>query len=126
MTVTVAGQVWGRRGCWRPLGLVLLSCTHAISAFQAFTCYCCLLTKSCLTLATPWNVAYRAPLSMGFPRREYWSVWPLPSSVDLPDLSFSRDPGRGGDRENKISVPDREGDLTIQLAAGAFQQEVAR
>ena len=79
MTVTVAGQVWGRRGCWRPLGLVLLSCTHAISAFQAFTCYCCLLTKSCLTLATPWNVAYRAPLSMGFPRREYWSGVPFPS-----------------------------------------------
>ena len=22
---------------------------------------------------TPWTVAYQAPLSMGFPRQEYWS-----------------------------------------------------
>ena len=32
-----------------------------------------------LTLATPWTVAYQAPLSMGFPRQEYWSGVPLPS-----------------------------------------------
>ena len=30
-------------------------------------------------LATPWTVAYKAPLSMGFPRQEYWSGVPLPS-----------------------------------------------
>ena len=30
-------------------------------------------------LATPWTVAYEAPLSMGFPRKEYWSRVPLPS-----------------------------------------------
>ena len=30
-------------------------------------------------LATPWTVAYQAPLSMGFPRQEYWSGVPLPS-----------------------------------------------
>ena len=28
---------------------------------------------------TPWTVAYQAPPSMGFPRREYWSGLPLPS-----------------------------------------------
>ena len=28
---------------------------------------------------TPWTVAYQAPLSMGFPRQEYWSGVPLPS-----------------------------------------------
>ena len=27
-------------------------------------------------LATPWTVAYQAPLSMGFPRQEYWSGVP--------------------------------------------------
>ena len=32
-----------------------------------------LVTKSCPTLATPWAVAHRAPLSMGFSRQEYWS-----------------------------------------------------
>ena len=29
-------------------------------------------------LATPRTVAYQAPLSMGFPRQEYWSGLPLP------------------------------------------------
>ena len=30
-------------------------------------------------LATPWTVAYQAPLSMGFSRQEYWSGVPLSS-----------------------------------------------
>ena len=30
-------------------------------------------------LATPWTVAYQAPLPMGFSRQEYWSGLPLPS-----------------------------------------------
>ena len=34
-------------------------------------------------LATPWTVAYQAPLSMGFSRQEYWSGLPLPSPVPL-------------------------------------------
>ena len=29
--------------------------------------------------ATPWTVAWQAPLSMGFPRQEYWSGPPFPS-----------------------------------------------
>ena len=35
--------------------------------------------------ATPWTLAHQAPLSMGFPRKEYWSELPLPSPGDLPD-----------------------------------------
>ena len=34
--------------------------------------------------ATPWTVAYQAPLSMGFSRQEYWSGLPFPSPGDLP------------------------------------------
>ena len=44
-----------------------------------------LVTKLCLTLVTPWTVAHQAPLSLGFPRQEYWSGLPLPSPGDLPD-----------------------------------------
>ena len=33
--------------------------------------------------ATPWTVTYRAPLSMGFSRQEYWSELPFPSPRDL-------------------------------------------
>ena len=44
-----------------------------------------LVTKLCLTLATPWTVACQTPLSMGFSRQKYWSGLPFPSPGDLPD-----------------------------------------
>ena len=34
---------------------------------------------------TPWTVAHRAPLSIGFSRQEYWSGLPFPPPWDLPD-----------------------------------------
>jgi len=34
---------------------------------------------------TPWMVARQAPLSMGFPRQQYWSGLPFPFPRDLPD-----------------------------------------
>ena len=37
------------------------------------------------SLGPPWTVACRAPLSMGFPRQEYWSGLPFPTPGDLPD-----------------------------------------
>jgi len=33
---------------------------------------------------TPWTVARQAPLSVGFPRQEYWSGLPFSSPGDLP------------------------------------------
>ena len=38
--------------------------------------------------ATLWTVAGQAPLSMGFPRQEYWSGLPFPSPGDLPNLGI--------------------------------------
>ena len=35
--------------------------------------------------ATAWTVAYQAPPSVEFSRKEYWSEWPFPSPWDLPD-----------------------------------------
>ena len=41
---------------------------------------------SCVQLfVTPWTVAYQAPPSMGFSRRECWSGVPFPSPGDLPN-----------------------------------------
>ena len=37
------------------------------------------------SFATPWPVARQAPLSMGFPRQEYWSGVPFPPLGRLPD-----------------------------------------
>ena len=34
---------------------------------------------------TQWTVGHQTPLFMGFPRQEYWSGLPFPSSGDLPD-----------------------------------------
>ena len=44
-----------------------------------------LVAKSCLTLVTPWTVAYQAPLSMEFSSQEYLSRFPFPSPKDLPN-----------------------------------------
>ena len=41
---------------------------------------------SCVRLfVAPWTVGHQAPLSMEFPRQEYWSGLPLPPPGDLPD-----------------------------------------
>ena len=41
--------------------------------------------QSCPTLVTPWTVARQVPLSMVFPRQEYWSGLTFPPPGDLPD-----------------------------------------
>ena len=45
----------------------------------------CLLSQSCLILATPWTITCQDPLSVGFPRQENWSGLPFPSPEDLPN-----------------------------------------
>ena len=37
---------------------------------------------------TPWTVARQAPLSMGFPRQEYWNGLPFPSLGALSDYKI--------------------------------------
>ena len=37
------------------------------------------------SFVTPWTVAQQVPLSIGFPRQEYWSGLPFSSPRDLPD-----------------------------------------
>ena len=48
---------------------------------------CCLTAKSYPTLLKPNGlyVAHQAPLSMGFPRQDYWSGLSFPSPGDLSD-----------------------------------------
>ena len=42
-----------------------------------------LVAKPCPNLPVPWTVTHQAPLSMGFPRQEYYSGLPCPSPGDL-------------------------------------------
>ena len=45
-----------------------------------------LVTQSCPALCDPLDcVVHQAPLSVGFPRQEYWSELPCPSPGDLPN-----------------------------------------
>ena len=45
----------------------------------------CVSAQSCLTLCDPIDYSHQAPLSMGFPRQEYWSGLPFPSPGALPN-----------------------------------------
>ena len=49
--------------------------------------YVCELAQalSRVPLCNPRTVAHQASLSMRYPRQEYWSGLPFPSSRDLPD-----------------------------------------
>ena len=56
------------------------------SGFSTFCC--CLVAKSCLILVTPMDCTCQAPLSMGFPRQEYWSGLISLSPGDFPNPGF--------------------------------------
>ena len=46
----------------------------------------CVLSHSVVSdSATPWTVAYQAPVSMGFPGQEHWSGLPFPTPGGLSD-----------------------------------------
>ena len=73
---------------------------HKLPANVHLVCVCVCVRERVSVLshvqlfATPWTVAHRAPLSIGFPRKEYWSGLPFPPPGDLLDpgiepLSFS-------------------------------------
>ena len=55
-------------------------CVHV--CVQVCVCVCML---SQAVMPNSLQLTYQAPLSMGFPRQEYWSRWPFPSPKDLPD-----------------------------------------
>ena len=60
--------------------------------------------------ATPWTVAYQAPLSMGFSRQEYWSGLPFPSPGDLPNTGIKpRSPALQADALNSEPPGKPEG-----------------
>ena len=39
-------------------------------------------------LVTSWTVTHQGPLSMGFPRQEYWSGLPFPSHCLDPEIEL--------------------------------------
>ena len=80
-------------------------------------CVCVLVAKQCLTLCDPMDcVAHQAPLSIGFPRQEYWSGLPPPSPGDLPDPGLK--PGSPAlQADSLLSEPPRK-PLTLKGFVG--------
>ena len=46
------------------------------------------------SFAAAWSTACESPLSVVFPRQEYWSELPFPSLGDIPDPEIEFGPGR--------------------------------
>ena len=64
------------------------SITFVLFRWYSFVCVCvCVCVYSVMSnfFATPWTVVHQAPLSMGFPRPEYWSGLPFPPPGELPN-----------------------------------------
>ena len=57
---------------------------RGLSGFLSLNLYCVPLSLVQL-FATSWTIAFQAPLSMEFPRQEYWSGLPFPPLGDLPN-----------------------------------------
>ena len=70
------------------LYILLLNVSHTPRLCLGTSCECCAVL-SCFSyvqlFATPYTSGCQPPLSMRFPRQEYWSGLPCPSPGDLPD-----------------------------------------
>ena len=54
---------------------------------------------------TPWTAAYKAPLSMGFSRQEYWSGVPSPSPVVALVVKNPHAHAKAGDTRDADTIP---------------------
>ena len=63
----------------KPLGTV-----HTLVPKRVWVSESCSLSLCVWLFATPWTAPNQAPLSLGFPRQEYWSGLSFPSPGDLP------------------------------------------
>ena len=66
--------------CFSSPQWLLFDAQNTLSLLLLFSC-----SVVCDSFVTVWTVAYQAPVSLGFPRQEYWSGLPFPSPGDLPD-----------------------------------------
>ena len=79
--------------------------------------------------ATLWTISHQAPLSMGFPRQEYWSGLPCPPPGDLSDpgiepASLMSSTLAGGFFTSSATqeAPDKVGDTEIKKPSTVFSK----
>ena len=78
MTFFIHSSIDGHLGCFDILAIVNEAPMNV--CFVLFSHY--VVSDS---FATPWTIACQTPLSMGFPRQQYWGKLPFPSPGDLPN-----------------------------------------
>ena len=67
------------------LSSLLLSCFSPSPPLSAWKVWVAQLCPTLCDPMIPWTIVHQAPLSLGFPRQEYWCRLPLPIPRDLPD-----------------------------------------
>ena len=58
---------------------------HLSVCLNQVLCVCAQSLSCVRVFSTSWRVARQAPVSMRFPRQEYWSGLPFPSPGNLPN-----------------------------------------
>ena len=71
--------------CWQVMSLLFNSLSRFVIAFLPRSMVLHTAFSWVQLSMTPWTTALQTPLSMGFPRQEYWSGYPFLSPWDLPD-----------------------------------------
>ena len=71
--------------CAEELVLFEIIIRNVRASYSHVVCVCAQLLSGVWLFTTPWTVAHQAPLSMGFPRQEYWSGLPCPPPGNLPN-----------------------------------------
>ena len=72
-------------GCLFTLLIVSFITETETEVSQSCPTLCDPMDCSLRLFATPWTVAYQAPLSMGLFRQEYWKGLPCPPPRDFPN-----------------------------------------
>ena len=115
LTVFSSSSPWGQHPkwwiCWR--GLIkgyFRKEGHFHKVYDKSCCCCCLVTKSYLTLCDPMNCSPPDSFVHEFPKQEYCSGLPFPSSGDLSDPGIK--PGSPTlQADSLLSEPPRKADM---------------
>ena len=86
-----------------------------------YCCCCCLVAKSCPTLCDLLELAYQAPLSMGFPRQENWNGLPFPSRGELPEPGIKPMPPALAGRFFSAEPPGKPKGSSLNLWATSLE-----
>ena len=90
---------WRIPGTGEPGGLPSMGSHRVWRLKRLSSSSMCSVVSDSVTL---WTAAHQAPLSIGFPRQEYWSGWPFPSPGST---VVKNPPGNAGHIRNAGSIP---------------------